>query len=69
MTETATMTNMSERGILFQSRRLVHSKVAMTTMNMTPMSAGMGMRPMHDQRGGKMMNARRQSAAVMPESR
>ena len=67
MSTTVTMTSMSALGMRLNILIDAHSKVPITTMNMTPTSAAMGIMPIQGPR--KRMNASSSSAATMPERR
>ena len=59
----------SALGILFQSRKHVHSKVAITTINITPISAATGIISMNFQSGGNTIKQSRNTAAEIPDKR
>jgi len=60
-------TKVSARGMRPSRRKLAHSKVPITTMNITPTRAAMGICSMSPE--AKRMKASRNSAAAMPERR
>ena len=64
---TVTITSMSALGIRLNILIDAHSNVPITTMNMTPTSAAIGIMPIHGPR--KRMKASSSSAATMPERR
>ena len=65
--DTSISTRASLRGTLPSTRKLLHSKVPMTTMNITPMSAARGICSISEY--ATRINSNKLRAAVIPESR